>query len=149
MRQFAQIRTRNDNRTRRNRGTVTAYTMENPQKKWEQLSRAFDEETARINRRAWRRFLVVLAAWSLLTVLVIVALSGCTVSQPVSACGPVTGTKRGTSASVQVLGMTVKDGGTIREAAFNGQVSNVQAVDVRHTNLLGIYRRSLTVVTGD
>jgi hypothetical protein len=83
---------------------------------------------------------------------VVVLFSGCTVSQPIGAAGPLaepTVVKVGTSASVQVLGITVRDGGLVRQAAAAGGIRYVQTVDVRRTNLLGIYVRSLTVVTGE
>jgi putative ubiquitin-RnfH superfamily antitoxin RatB of RatAB toxin-antitoxin module len=47
------------------------------------------------------------------------------------------------------LGITVRDGGLVRQAAAAGGIRYVQTVDVRRTNLLGIYVRSLTVVTGE
>jgi len=82
-------------------------------------------------------------------VLVAALCASCTVTEPVAATGPLDGGKRGTATVVKVCGFVLSGDGSTATAAKNGTVRYVQTVDVRHTNLLGIYKRSVTVVTGE
>lgn len=83
-----------------------------------------------------------------LCVLVAVQLASCTVTTPVSGCGPI-GRKEGRSACVQVLGFTLRDAGDVRSAARAGGIDTVRTVDVQRVDLLGVYRKSTTIVTGE
>lgn len=96
---------------------------------------------------------IVRAIWpslALLTWMGLLLLTSCTATYPVAATGPLNGTREGRSASVQVLGITVVDGGTVREAARAGGISNVHTVDVRQTVILRpVYVKRSTIVTGE
>lgn len=85
---------------------------------------------------------------SLVLVAALAMLTACTSTVPVSGCGPI-GKREGRSACVQVLGFTVKDAGDVRSAARAGGIDTVRTVDISTTDLLGIYRKSVTIVTGN
>ena len=84
-----------------------------------------------------------------LALLLAASLCSCSTTYPVSASGPLTGRLTAQGASVQLLGFTVQDAGSIRAVATRGGIVYVQTVDVRSTNVLGIYRKSTTIVTGE
>jgi hypothetical protein len=59
------------------------------------------------------------------------------------------GSKRGVSHVTAFLGLFSTGDGSVRQAAANGNISNVQLVDYEFTNVLGIYQRYTTVVYGN
>lgn len=97
--------------------------------------------------RYWKYDVATLVALALFAAL---CCASCSVSYPVSAAGPLNGERTGTSTNVQLLGITVKDGGTVREAARAGGLTTVQTVDVRETAILRpVYVKRSTIVTGE
>ena len=56
--------------------------------------------------------------------------------------------KRGTSTVTAILGMVSTGDGSIRAAAKNGGINDVQLVDYEFYNVLGIIQRYTTVVYG-
>lgn len=83
-----------------------------------------------------------------LVVAVAMLMASCTVTVPVAATGELDGSKEGRAASVQVLGITVQDHGTIDAAAKDGGIRYVETVHVRTTDVLGVFTRRVTIVTG-
>lgn len=97
---------------------------------------------------SWKEFLALLCLLACVAFAMSV-FSSCTVTVPVAASGPIGGAKEGRSASVRVLGLTVQDRGDVRTAARAGGIQYVQTVDVATTRIFGIYRKSVTIVTGE
>ncbi len=85
----------------------------------------------------------------LFLVLLVATCSSCTATLPVSASGPVDGSKRGTATVVRVCGLVLAGDGSTRTAAAAGGVRFVQTVDRRTTSVLGLVTWSTTIVTGE
>ena len=59
------------------------------------------------------------------------------------------GAKSGEACSMNILGIVATGDSTVRAAAQAGGISNVGTVDFQYTNILGIYGKVCTMVTGD
>ena len=67
---------------------------------------------------------------------------------PLSLNGDV-GNRRGEASVVAILGLISTGDGSVRAAARNGNISQVQRVDYEFYNVLGIYQRYTTVAYGN
>lgn len=59
------------------------------------------------------------------------------------------GKKKGEACASSILGLITTGDAGIRAAAEAGNISEISAVDTRATNILGIYARFCTIVSGD
>lgn len=111
------------------------------------LAKAAMDESRRLVGVALRvAFVVQVVAW---IVFAVVLLSSCTVTVPVAATGDTDGTKQGRASAVRVFGAVVQGDASIAAACRQGGVHFVQTVDLRKTNVLGVYRRETCIVTGE
>lgn len=58
------------------------------------------------------------------------------------------GKKKGESCAVSVLGIITTGNSSIRAAAYNGEIVEISAVDSSIKNVLGIWAKYCTVVSG-
>lgn len=84
-----------------------------------------------------------------LVAVVAMLMASCTVTVPVAATGDTDGTKQGRASAVRVFGAVVQGDASIAAACRQGGVRFVQTVDLRKTNVLGVYRRETCIVTGE
>lgn len=90
------------------------------------------------------------------------ALSGCAVvsspvtgfiytdvDYPVTATSNEQGSKTGEASASSILGIIATGNASVAEAAKNGGITKVKTVDVKATNILGIYAKYTVVVTGE
>jgi len=59
------------------------------------------------------------------------------------------GSKRGTSHVTAYLGLFSTGNASVRQAAANGNITEVKLVDYEFKNVLGVYQRYTTVVYGN
>jgi len=87
---------------------------------------------------------------SVLFVMVLVlSLSGCfTIDAPVNATSNPVGSKVGEASGSLILGIGTVDA-SIREAAANGGISEISTVDLEVQNILNVYHKITTTVTGE
>ena len=82
-------------------------------------------------------------------VMMVLALSGCfTIEGPVNATSNPVGSKVGESSGSLIFGIGTVDA-SIREAAANGGISEISTVDFEVQNILNIYQKITTTVTGE
>lgn len=88
--------------------------------------------------------------FSVLFVMVLVlSLSGCfTIDAPVNATSNPVGSKVGEASGSLILGIGTVDA-SIREAAANGGISEISTVDLEVQNILNVYQKITTTVTGE
>ncbi len=76
-------------------------------------------------------------------------LSSCTMTMPVSSSGPVTGPKTGTASAQVILGLSFNGDASIEKAANAAGITKVGTVSIKQLNVLGIYQKYTTTVTGE
>ncbi len=86
----------------------------------------------------------------ILTIVAVSALfASCTMTMPVSSSGPVTGPKSGTASAQVILGLSFNGDYTIEKAAAAGGITKVATVNTKLLNVLGVYQKYTTTVTGE
>jgi hypothetical protein len=81
--------------------------------------------------------------------LMVLSLGGCfTLDAPVDATSNPVGEKVGESSGSLILGIGNVDS-SIRQAAANGGISEISTVDFEIRNILGVYQKFTTTVTGE
>ncbi len=78
----------------------------------------------------------------------VIMLQACTVTLPVTATSVPIGPRQGTAKATQVLGAWITGDASIQAAARAGDIHQVSTVDLRTTNVLGVYIRRTCIVTG-
>lgn len=79
----------------------------------------------------------------------VLALSGCfTIDAPVNATSNPVGSKVGEASGSLIFGIGTVDA-SIREAAANGGISEISTVDLEVQNILNVYQKITTTVTGE
>lgn len=58
------------------------------------------------------------------------------------------GKKKGEACAMSILGLVTTGDAGIRAAAKAGGITNISAVDASHLNILGIYQKYCTIVSG-
>lgn len=76
-------------------------------------------------------------------------LASCSMTMPVSSSGPVTGPKTGTASAQVILGLYFNGDYSIEKAAAAGQITKVATVKTKQLNVLGVYQKYTTTVTGE
>jgi hypothetical protein len=77
-------------------------------------------------------------------------LPSCSITLPVAATSNPIGSKVGQQSADIFLGVLCFDGdASIKTAAKNGGISKVSTVDIKTFNVLGIYQKVTTIVTGE
>lgn len=84
-----------------------------------------------------------------LGLLLTVMATGCSITLPVNATGNAVGSKVGTSTAKIILGFYFDEDASIRTAAKNGGITKVSTVDIKQTNVLGLFWKFETIVTGE
>ena len=80
----------------------------------------------------------------------IAALSSCSLTLPVAATSNPVGAKVGTSKAAIFLSVLVFNGdASIQTAAKNGGITRISTVDLKQTNILGLYGTAECIVTGE
>lgn len=80
---------------------------------------------------------------------IVLVLSGCfTIDAPVNATSNPVGSKVGESSGSLIFGIGTVDA-SIREAAANGGISEISTVDFEVQNILNVYQKITTTVTGE
>jgi hypothetical protein len=67
----------------------------------------------------------------------------------VTATSSEAGSKTGEATATSILGIIATGNASIAEAAKNGGITKVKTVDVKATNIVGIYATYTVVVTGE
>jgi len=86
---------------------------------------------------------------SWLLIAAVALLSSCTMTMPVSSSGPVTGPKSGTASANVILGLHFNGDHSIEKAAANGGITKVATVKTKYTNVLLVFQKYKTTVTGE
>lgn len=78
------------------------------------------------------------------------SLSSCTITLPVAISSNPVGTKVGTSeAGVFLRVLSFGGDASIKAAAKNGGITRVSTVDIKSFDVLGIYQKYTTIITGE
>ena len=80
---------------------------------------------------------------------VVLLMSACSVTAPLTATSNTIGKKVGTAKANTVLGFTFGGDYSIQTAAKNGGITKVSTVDVKYKNVLGLFISRTTIVTGE
>lgn len=76
-------------------------------------------------------------------------LSSCTMTMPVSSSGPVTGPKTGSASAQVIVGLSFNGDHSIEKAAAAGGITKVATVKTKVLNVLGVYQKYTTTVSGE
>lgn len=71
------------------------------------------------------------------------------VDYPVTATAAEQGSKTGEASATSILGIIATGNASVVEAAKNGGITKVKTVDVKATNIIGLYAKYTVVVTGE
>lgn len=71
------------------------------------------------------------------------------VDYPVTATAAEQGSKTGEASATSILGIIATGNASVAEAAKNGGITKVKTVDVKATNIIGLYAKYTVVVTGE
>lgn len=81
---------------------------------------------------------------------IILFITGCSVTLPVSATSNPVGSKVGTAKASGFFGMIYMDAdASIKQAAKNGGITKISTVDMKQTNFLGVFTGYECIVTGE
>ena len=76
------------------------------------------------------------------------SMTACSITMPVTATSNNVGSKVGTAKATVILGAFDVDA-SIRTAAKQGGISKISTIDIKSTNILGLYGTYETIVTGE
>ena len=77
-------------------------------------------------------------------------ITSCSITLPVSATSNPVGSKIGTAKASGFFGMIYMDAdASIKNAAENGGITKISTVDIKTTNLLGVFTGYECIVTGE
>ncbi|NRD22570.1 hypothetical protein HNV10_04915 [Winogradskyella litoriviva] len=78
------------------------------------------------------------------------SMTACSITMPVTATSNSVGSKVGTAKATVILGVFAFDeDASIRTAAKQGGITKISTVDIKSTNVLGLYGTYETIVTGE
>ena len=81
---------------------------------------------------------------------VLMFITSCSITLPVSATSNTVGSKTGTSKASGFFGMIYIDAdASIKKAAENGGITQISTVDMKQTSFLGIFTGYECIVTGE